>query len=66
MADAIKNDPIITAYILKTANSPMYGLSRTVKILLQLFLYWGEKRYVHLRLLLPLTLLWKLIFPRMG
>lgn len=30
MADAIKNDPIITAYILKTANSPMYGLSRTV------------------------------------
>lgn len=30
MADAIKDDPIITAYILKTANSPMYGLSRTV------------------------------------
>lgn len=30
MADAIKADPIITAYILKTANSPLYGLSRTV------------------------------------
>lgn len=30
MANAIKDDPIITAYILKTANSPMYGLSRTV------------------------------------
>lgn len=30
MANAIKEDPIITAYILKTANSPMYGLSRTV------------------------------------
>lgn len=30
MSDAIKDDPIITAYILKTANSPMYGLSRTV------------------------------------
>lgn len=30
MADAIKDDLIITAYILKTANSPMYGLSRTV------------------------------------
>jgi len=30
MANAIKNDPIITAYILKTANSPIYGLSRTV------------------------------------
>lgn len=27
---AIKDDPIITAYILKTANSPLYGLSRTV------------------------------------
>lgn len=30
MADAIKDDPLITAFILKTANSPMYGLSRTV------------------------------------
>lgn len=30
MANAIKDDPIITAYILKTANSPLYGLSRTV------------------------------------
>lgn len=30
MAEAIKNDPLITAFILKTANSPMYGLSRTV------------------------------------
>jgi HD-like signal output (HDOD) protein len=30
MANAVKEDPIITAYILKTANSPMYGLSRTV------------------------------------
>jgi HD-like signal output (HDOD) protein len=30
MANAIKDDPIITAYILKTANSPIYGLSRTV------------------------------------
>jgi len=30
MADAIKGDPLITAFILKTANSPMYGLSRSV------------------------------------
>ncbi len=30
MAEAVKQDPIITAYILKTANSPMYGLSRKV------------------------------------
>ena len=30
MANAVKEDPIITAYILKTANSPLYGLSRTV------------------------------------
>lgn len=30
MVNAIKNDPIITAYILKTANSPLYGLSRTI------------------------------------
>lgn len=30
MADAIKQDPVVTAYILRTANSPMYGLSRTV------------------------------------
>lgn len=30
MAAAIKDDPILTAYILKTANSPLYGLSRTV------------------------------------
>lgn len=30
MANAIAADPLIAAYILKTANSPMYGLSRTV------------------------------------
>ena len=30
MAVAIKDDPIVTAYILKAANSPLYGLSRTV------------------------------------
>lgn len=30
MANAVKDDPMTTAYILKTANSPMYGLSRTV------------------------------------
>jgi HD-like signal output (HDOD) protein len=30
LSDAIKGDPITTAFILKTANSPFYGLSRTV------------------------------------
>ncbi len=30
MVEAIKSDPITTAFILKTANSPLYGLSRKV------------------------------------
>ena len=30
MADAIKQDPLISSYILKTANSPLYGMSRTI------------------------------------